>query len=199
MSRLTSMILAEQSVFAVFRLSVIRIRPVFSLLRPARSFSRIWRSRITGYGHPRIPAQPNQAVHRGFDHPQQWRRRDRCSGDRRHRARQCALGEQRLRHRGATGNNVSISRSVFSGNYAAGVEGIRSRIVIIRPLRTRRCRGERLVGTAAEHNIGFNNTAFGSAGTFGNNRFSGYVTTGTALIRSVARRRHAASALHGLD
>jgi hypothetical protein len=85
----------------------------------------------------------------------------------------------------ASGNNVSISRSVFSGNSAAGVEGDSgAQVIVDNSTITHNNVGVASVASVrlSNDNIGFNNTAIsGSAGTFGNNRFSGNVSAGTAL------------------
>ncbi len=88
---------------------------------------------------------------------------------------------------GATsGNNVSISRSVFSGNSVAGVEGDTGAQVIV----DQSTIGHNNIGVQSNSsvrlsnsNIAFNNTAIsGGTGSFGNNRLSGNGTDGTNLI-----------------
>jgi hypothetical protein len=83
-----------------------------------------------------------------------------------------------------TGNNVAITRSVFSGNSAAGVEGDPgAQIILDGSTVTHNNIGVLSISSVrlSNNNIGFNNTAIsGSAATFGNNRFSGNGTIGTA-------------------
>jgi hypothetical protein len=86
----------------------------------------------------------------------------------------------------ANGNNVSISRSVFSGNSVAGVEGDTGAQVIV----DQSTISHNNIGVQSDSsvrlsndNIAFNNTAVsGGTGSFGNNRLSGNATTGTNLI-----------------
>jgi hypothetical protein len=86
----------------------------------------------------------------------------------------------------ASGNNVSISRSVFSGNSVAGVEGDTGAQVIV----DQSTISHNNIGVQSDmsvrlsnDNIAFNNTAVsGGTGSFGNNRLSGNATTGTNLI-----------------
>ena len=84
----------------------------------------------------------------------------------------------------ATGNNVSISRSVFSGNANAGIEGdAGAQIVVDNSTITHNNIGVQSASSIrlSNSNIAFNNTAVsGSSGTFGNNRFSGNGTIGAA-------------------
>jgi hypothetical protein len=83
----------------------------------------------------------------------------------------------------ATGNNVSISRSVFSGNSNAGVEGdAGAQVVVDNSTITHNNIGVQSASSVrmSNNNIAFNNTAIsGVSGTFGNNRFSGNGTIGT--------------------
>jgi hypothetical protein len=85
-----------------------------------------------------------------------------------------------------TGNNAAISRSVFSGNSIAGVEGDPgAQVILDNSTITHNNIGVQSFSSVrlSNDNIGFNNTAIsGSAGTFGNNRFSGNVSPGTALM-----------------
>jgi hypothetical protein len=84
----------------------------------------------------------------------------------------------------ATGNNVAITRSAFSGNSAAGVEGDSgAQIVLDSSTVTHNNQGIQSNSSVriSNSNIAFNNTAIsGSTGSFGNNRFSGNVSLGTA-------------------
>ena len=84
----------------------------------------------------------------------------------------------------AAGNNVTVSRSVLSGNSAAGVEGDGGSQIIVDGS-TISHNGIGVQSTSSirlsNNNIAFNATAIsGSAGTFGNNRFSGNTSAGTA-------------------
>jgi hypothetical protein len=83
----------------------------------------------------------------------------------------------------ATGNNVSISRSVFTGNSSAGVEGdAGAQVVVDNSTITHNNIGVQSASSVrmSNNNIAFNNTAIsGVSGTFGNNRFSGNGTIGT--------------------
>jgi hypothetical protein len=84
----------------------------------------------------------------------------------------------------ASGNNVVINRSVFSGNSAAGIEGDAGAQVVVNNS-TISHNNFGVVSNQSirlsNNDIAFNNTAIsGSSGTFGNNRFSGNVTMGTA-------------------
>ncbi|HEY5131575.1 MAG TPA: right-handed parallel beta-helix repeat-containing protein [Bradyrhizobium sp.] len=83
----------------------------------------------------------------------------------------------------ATGNNVVINRSVFSGNTNAGVEGdAGAQVVVDNSTITHNNIGVQsgLSVRLSNNNIAFNNTAIsGVSGTFGNNRFSGNGTIGT--------------------
>jgi Right handed beta helix region len=84
----------------------------------------------------------------------------------------------------ASGNNVSISRSVFSGNSNAGVEGdAGAQVVVDNSTITHNNIGVQSGSSVrmSNNNIAFNNAAIsGVSGTFGNNRFSGNGTIGTA-------------------
>jgi Right handed beta helix region len=84
----------------------------------------------------------------------------------------------------ATGNNVSINRSQFSGNTNAGVEGdAGAQVVVDNSTITHNNIGVQSGSSVriSNNNIAFNNTAIsGTSGTFGNNRFSGNGTIGTA-------------------
>jgi Right handed beta helix region len=84
----------------------------------------------------------------------------------------------------ATGNNVSISRSVFSGNSNAGIEGdAGAQVVVDNSTITHNNIGVQSGSSVrmSNNNIAFNNAAIsGVSGTFGNNRFSGNVTIGAA-------------------
>jgi Right handed beta helix region len=84
----------------------------------------------------------------------------------------------------ANGNNVTINRSTFSGNSAAGIEGDPGAQIIV----DNSTIGHNNVGVLSfqsvrlsNNNIAFNNTAISGpgSGTFGNNRFSGNGTIGT--------------------
>jgi hypothetical protein len=84
----------------------------------------------------------------------------------------------------ASGNNVVINRSVFSGNTKGGVEGDPGAQVVVNNstishngIGVQSFQSVRL----SNNDIAFNTTAVsGSSGTFGNNRFSGNGTIGTA-------------------
>src|SRR5258708_6923368 len=86
----------------------------------------------------------------------------------------------------ASGNNVAINRSVISGNSSVGVEGdpgaqitVDNSIITHNNLGVQSSSSVRLANTS----ISFNNTAIsGPAGSFGNNRLSGNLSTGTNLI-----------------
>ena len=82
------------------------------------------------------------------------------------------------------GNNVSIGRSVFSGNSVAGVEGdAGAQIVVDNSTISHNGIGVQSISSVrmSNNNIAFNNTAIsGDVGTFGNNRFSGNGAIGTA-------------------
>jgi hypothetical protein len=82
------------------------------------------------------------------------------------------------------GNNVVIRNSVFSGNSTAGVEGDGgSQIIVDGSTITHNNIGIQSNGSVhmSNNNVAFNNTAIsGSAGTYGNNRFSGNGSVGTA-------------------
>ena len=84
----------------------------------------------------------------------------------------------------AAGNNVSISHSVLSGNSSAGVEAdAGAQIILDGSTITHNNIGVQSASSVrlSNNNIGFNNTAIsGSSGTFGNNRFSGNGSIGTA-------------------
>jgi hypothetical protein len=83
----------------------------------------------------------------------------------------------------AAGNNVSVSRSVFSGN-TYGVEGDGgAQIIVDGSTMTHNNVGVQSASSVrlSNNNIAFNTTAIaGSSGTFGNNRFSGNQTNGFA-------------------
>ena len=86
----------------------------------------------------------------------------------------------------AAGNNVLINRSVFSGNSAAGIEADGGAQVVVNnsaishnAIGVQGAQSVRL----SNNDIAFNATAIsGSSGTFGNNRFSGNGTIGTAPV-----------------
>jgi parallel beta helix pectate lyase-like protein len=84
----------------------------------------------------------------------------------------------------ATGNNVTINRSVLSGNSAAGVEGDGgAQVIVNNSIITNNNIGveSSLSVRLSNNDIAFNNTAVsGASGTFGNNRFSGNGSIGTA-------------------
>ena len=84
----------------------------------------------------------------------------------------------------ATGNNVTINRSVLSGNSAAGVEGDGgAQIIVDQSTITNNNIGVQSSFSVrlSNNNIAFNNVAIsGASGTFGNNRFSGNGSIGTA-------------------
>jgi hypothetical protein len=83
-----------------------------------------------------------------------------------------------------TGNNVAIRNSIFSGNSVAGVEGDSGAQVVVNNstishnnIGVQSSSSVRL----SNNDIAFNNIAVsGSSGTFGNNRFSGNGSIGTA-------------------
>jgi hypothetical protein len=82
------------------------------------------------------------------------------------------------------GNNVTVSRSVLSGSTFAGVEGDGGAQIIV----DNSTIGNNNIGVQSSssvrisnNNIAFNKTAIsGATGTFGNNRFSGNTSMGTA-------------------
>jgi Right handed beta helix region len=84
----------------------------------------------------------------------------------------------------AAGNNVAISRSVISGNSTAGVEGdVGAQIIVDQSTISHNNLGVQsaLSVRLSNNNIAFNNVAIsGASGTFGNNRFSGNSSVGTA-------------------
>lgn len=84
----------------------------------------------------------------------------------------------------ANGNSVAITRSVFSGNSVAGVEGDNgAKIILDNNTVTHNGQGIQSNSSVrlSNNNIAFNNTAIsGFSGTFGNNRFSANVSFGTA-------------------
>ena len=84
----------------------------------------------------------------------------------------------------AAGNNVAINRSVLSGNSTAGVEGDGgSQIVVNNSTITHNSVGVQSSSSIrlSNNDIAFNLTAIsGASGTFGNNRFSGNFSLGTA-------------------
>ena len=75
------------------------------------------------------------------------------------------------------------SRSVFTGNSSAGVEGdAGAQVVVDNSTITHNNIGVQSASSVrmSNNNIAFNNTAIsGVSGTFGNNRFSGNGTIGT--------------------
>jgi hypothetical protein len=83
----------------------------------------------------------------------------------------------------ATGNNVAITRSVFSGNSTAGVEGDNGGLIMLDSSTiSHNSIGVQSVGSVrlSNNNIAFNNVAIsGATGTFGNNRLSGNNSPGT--------------------
>jgi Right handed beta helix region len=84
----------------------------------------------------------------------------------------------------ASGNNVVINRSVFSGNTNAGVEGDAGAQVVVNNSTISHNNIGVQSGSSvrmSNNDIAFNNSAIsGVSGTFGNNRFSGNGTIGTA-------------------
>jgi hypothetical protein len=84
----------------------------------------------------------------------------------------------------ATGNNVLINRSVFSGNSVAGIEGDSgAQIAVNNSTISHNSTGVQSNGSVrlSNNDIAFNSFAIsGSSGTFGNNRFSGNSSIGTA-------------------
>ena len=84
----------------------------------------------------------------------------------------------------AIGNNVAINRSVLSGNSTAGVEGdAGAQIIVNNSSITHNGIGVQSASSIrlSNNDIAFNATAVsGASGTFGNNRFSGNVSIGTA-------------------
>ncbi len=86
----------------------------------------------------------------------------------------------------ASGNNVTANRSVFSGNSAAGIEGDSgAQVIVDQSTITNNNIGVQssLSVRLSNNNIAFNNTAIsGPSGTFGNNRFSGNGSIGTAPL-----------------
>jgi hypothetical protein len=84
----------------------------------------------------------------------------------------------------ANGNTVVINRSVFAGNSTAGIEGDPgAQITVDNSKISQNSTGVQSFGSVRLSNsdIAFNSTAIsGSAGTFGNNRFSGNSAPGTA-------------------
>jgi parallel beta helix pectate lyase-like protein len=85
----------------------------------------------------------------------------------------------------ATGNNVSVNRSLFAGNSIAGIEGDPGAQISVEGSRvTNNNVGIQSNASIRLSNsdISFNNTGVtGAAGSFGNNRFSGNVADGTPL------------------
>ena len=86
----------------------------------------------------------------------------------------------------ATGNNVAVNRSVLSRNSTAGIEGDGgSQIVVNNSTISHNGIGVQSVSSIriSNNDIAFNTTAIsGSAGTFGNNRFSANGSFGTPLM-----------------
>jgi len=86
----------------------------------------------------------------------------------------------------AIGNNVTVSRSVLSGNSVAGVIGDGGSQIVVDDSTISHNGSGVISGSSvrlSNNNIAFNGTAIsGSAGTFGNNRFSGNASTGTAPV-----------------
>ena len=86
----------------------------------------------------------------------------------------------------ASGNNVAINRSVISGNSSVGVEGDPgAQIMVNNSFITHNNLGVQSSSSVrlSNNDIAFNNTAIsGPAGSFGNNRLSGNLSTGTNLI-----------------
>jgi hypothetical protein len=84
----------------------------------------------------------------------------------------------------AAGNNVTINRSTLSGNSVAGVIGdTGAQVVVNNSTISHNNYGVQSNQSVrlSNNDIAFNATAvFGSSGTFGNNRFSGNGTIGTA-------------------
>jgi hypothetical protein len=86
----------------------------------------------------------------------------------------------------ATGNNVTVTRSILSRNSTAGVEGDGGAQIIV-DNSTISHNGTGVISASSvrisNNNIAFNTTAIsGSAGTFGNNRFSANGSFGTTLM-----------------
>lgn len=85
----------------------------------------------------------------------------------------------------AAGNKVTINRSVMSGNSVAGVIGdVGSAVIVNGSTITSNSIGVQsaLSVRLSNNEISFNGTAiYGTAGTFGNNRFSGNTSDGAAL------------------
>jgi hypothetical protein len=94
----------------------------------------------------------------------------------------------------ATGNRVSIARSVFSGNTTAGVEGdIGSQIGLDNSLVSGNATGLQNGGTMSFSNssVSFNSTGIvGTTTSFGNNRIFGNVAPGTAPSVGAATTDH---------
>jgi hypothetical protein len=84
----------------------------------------------------------------------------------------------------ATGNNVLINRSVFSGNSTAGIEAdFGAQIAVNNSTISHNNIGVQSSGSVrlSNNDIAFNSIAIsGPSGTFGNNRFSGNSSIGTA-------------------
>jgi hypothetical protein len=84
----------------------------------------------------------------------------------------------------ATGNNVEINRSVFSGNSSAGIEGDPgAQIVVANSTISNNNIGVQSFSSLRlrNTNISFNNTAVrGASGSLGGNSFSGNGSVGTA-------------------
>jgi hypothetical protein len=93
-----------------------------------------------------------------------------------------------------TGNNVSITRSVFSGNTTAGVEGdVGSQIGLDNSLVSGNNQGLQSNGTMSISNseISFNTTGVvGTPASFGNNRIFGNTSAGTAPSLGLASSDH---------
>jgi hypothetical protein len=85
----------------------------------------------------------------------------------------------------ATGNNVSVNRSLFAGNSIAGIEGDPGAQISVEGSRiTNNNVGVQSNASIRLSNsdVSFNNTGVtGAVGSFGNNRFSGNVADGTPL------------------
>ena len=84
-----------------------------------------------------------------------------------------------------TGSKIAIMRSVFSGNSTAGVEGDSGSLITVDGS-TVTSNGFGIQSSSSirlsNNDIGFNTTAIsGASFTFGNNRFSGNGSSGTAL------------------
>ena len=91
-------------------------------------------------------------------------------------------------------NNISINRSVFSGNTSAGLEAdAGGRIGVDNSLVSANATGLQNAGTMSLSNSGisFNTTGItGATTSFGNNRIFGNTTPGTAPTLGVASTDH---------